>query len=171
MTASSRVNTQTTAARGLGLRKRLAYLGLVALSLVGLVACSGPPKISGQDPVIALDSMEITHQGLNVRVRISNVNDFTQALDGLSLELALAGFEPRRSRLPLQSVAVAATSREPLDFRFSFPPEWRDALGRLDRGELDRLPWTMRLIRDENRELSTAFGYLFTVPGQSGRFR
>jgi LEA14-like dessication related protein len=141
------------------------------MALLALAGCSGPPKISGQNPVIALDSMTIDRQGLTVRVRISNVNDFSQSLEDLSLELALAGFDPQRSRQPLQSVQVAATGREPLDFQFSLQPELRAALGRLDRGELERLPWTLRLIRGENRELSTAFGFLFPVPGQAGRFR
>jgi len=115
--------------------------------------------------------MALSRQGLTVRVRISNVNDFTQSLDELSLEMVLAGFDPERSRPPLQSVQVAATSREPLDFQFALRPQLRDALGRLDRGEIERLPWTLQLIRDEDREISTAFGYLFAVPGQAGRFR
>jgi len=144
---------------------------LVLLALLALAGCSGPPKISGQDPVLALDSMEIEPRALNVRVRIGNVNDFTQRLDSLSLELVIAGFDPQRSRTPPQSVQVAATSREPVDFQFALSPETFDALQRLNRREIDRLPWTMRLIRDENRELSTAFGYIFPVPGQPGRFR
>jgi len=139
--------------------------------VIGLAGCSGPPKISGQDPVLALDSMQIEPPALNVRVRIGNVNDFTQALDELSLELVIAGFDPQRSRTPLQSVQVAATSREALDFKFSVTPEMLDALQRLDRGDLERVPWSMRLLRDENRQLSEAFGYIFRVPGQPGRFR
>jgi hypothetical protein len=155
--------------RTLGPRSPLPVTILVALIL--LAGCSGPPKISGQDPVLALDSMEIEPGTLRVRVRIGNVNDFTQSLDALSLELVIAGFDPQPSRTPPQSVQVAATSREPVDFQFSLRPEVVDALRRLDRGEIQRLPWSMRLLRDENRELSTAFGYLFPVPGQPGRFR
>lgn len=152
--------------------QRRALLQIVTLlAALGLAACSGPPKISGQDPVLALDSMQIEPRGLSVRVRISNVNDFTQTLDELALDLVIAGFDEQRSRTPFQAVQVAATSRETLDFKFALQPETLDALRRLDRGEIERLPWSMRLIHDEDRELSTAFGYLFPVPGQTGRFR
>lgn len=115
--------------------------------------------------------MQLEARQLIVRVRISNVNDFTQALDQLTLELGIAGFEPKRSQTPAQSVRVAATSRETMDFDFPMSPEHVDSLQRLNRGEVERLSWTMRLIHEENRELSEASGYLFPVPGQSGRFR
>jgi|GEM_PF-1444033 len=163
-------NTESREARTTPRRRALRTI-LALLALIALAGCSGPPKISGQDPVLALDSMEIEPRALNVRVRIGNVNDFTQSLDSLSLELVIAGFDPQRSRTPPQSVQVAATSREPVNFQFALSPETFHALQRLNRREIDRLPWTMRLIRDENRELSTAFGYIFPVPGQPGRFR
>ncbi len=148
-----------------------AALGLSLALALALTACNAPRKVSGQDPVLALDSMLIEDSQLRVRIRLSNLNDSAQTLEQLSLELELSDFESITSENRLRTITMAARSRESLEFVFPLNSALRRSLQALSNGEVNRMPWSMQLIEDGDRQISVAQGFTFAVPGQAGRFR
>ena len=151
-----------------GLIKMIFVSLIIALSLA---ACSSPEKISGQEPVLALDSMQVDGERLRVRIRVSNLNDFQQRLSQPTLSLGLAELPTLQSLDTAPSLGIAANSRELLNFEFTLNENVQQIMQRLTQREFERLPWTMQLFESETRPISTAQGFVHAVPGQPGRFR
>ncbi|MGY6588685.1 MAG: hypothetical protein ACXIUB_10435 [Wenzhouxiangella sp.] len=154
--------------------RRIAFVPALAL-LVCLAGCaSGRGTVSGQLPLVNLDSLELQDQRLLVDLSIRNLND--QRLETPLREASLiidgqaAHFE---SSLPL-SLNISARGRENLRLTATADSATLAALAALADERGQSLPYQLTLTFDGRRASRTPVeqsGFLHPVPGQPGRFR
>lgn len=154
--------------------RRIASVLALAL-LVCLAGCaSGRGTVSGQLPLVNLDSLELQDQRLLVDLSIRNLND--QRLETPLREASLiidgqaAHFE---SSLPL-SLNISARGRENLRLTATADSATQAALAALADERGQSLPYQLTLTFDGRRASRTPVeqsGFLHPVPGQPGRFR
>ena len=148
---------------------------LALASLMCLASCaSGPGTVSGELPLVNLESLELQDQQLLVDLSIRNLND--QRLESplreasLTIDGQAADFE---NILPL-TLNISARGRENLRLTVTADSATQAALLALADERGQSLPYQLTLTFDGRRASRTPVeqnGFLHPVPGQPGRFR
>ena len=148
---------------------------LALASLMCLASCaSRPGTVSGELPLVNLESLELQDQQLLVDLSIRNLND--QRLESplreasLTIDGQAADFE---STLPL-TLNISARGRENLRLTATADSATQAALLALADERGQSLPYQLTLTFDGRRASRTPVeqnGFLHPVPGQPGRFR
>ena len=141
-------------------------------AILARAACGGG-VVRGQPPLVGISTVSTTGQGLQARVDIHNPNGVDMRVRRFNMAMTIGDARlGRHSDQP--GINISPNGIE--EIRFDFPPEEAalQTLSRLERGELNGVPYTIEgeVIDDEGETGKfRQQGYLYPVPGRPGQFR
>lgn len=151
----------------------IMLMGLLGLIIL-LAGCqSGPRQISGEAPLISLESVHVKEAAATLQVAVRNINDRRLELSEVKLNLSLDQHEIAGQGPVSVDLSVAPRGREVIGFDVTLDPASLQLFEDLAQGKRNNLAWQMELVVDppRGRMRSEASGFLHPVPGQPGRFR
>lgn len=143
--------------------------------LCGLVGCASNSRmVSGQPPLVDLESLEQRGDLLLIDLRIRNLND--QRLDSpiRHIRLSLDGQTAILDQAAPQALNIPARGREIVRLTATADSATQEALAALSQERGQSLPYQLTLTFEGRRASRTPVeqsGFLHPVPGQAGRFR
>lgn len=146
-------------------------LGLVVV----LAGCAGSPgTVSGQLPLVDLESLEQRGDQLLVDLRIRNLNDQRLESPLRHVRLSLNGEAPVLDQEMVQTLSIAPRGREIIRLTTQANSATDEILNALSEQRGQSLPYQLTLTfegRRASRSPVEQNGFLHPVPGQPGRFR
>lgn len=163
------------------IKSRALWLALLLLTLVLSACASGPRQVSGELPLVRIDSLERHNGEITLVLGLRNVNDRPLPLNEVRMQLRL-NEEALLDLTHTPDIEISPRGREVLRVRGPGLPAGQAILDQMNPesaaaralGELSSATWRLDLnLTDERgRERATeASGFLHPVPGQPDRFR
>ncbi len=151
--------------------KNCALLLCLCLLLCG---CQGSPRqVSGEAPLIALDTIELQESFATLHISVRNLNDRRFEMEEIRLSLQLDQQQAASLDPAPVFLSVPARGREVIMLETELEPGSRQLLEALTHRQRPNLAWQLELVFDppRGRLRAEANGFLHPVPGQPDRFR
>lgn len=151
--------------------KTLVRILLICL-ILALTGCGGG-VVRGQPPLVGISTLNLDDQQIRARLDLHNPNGVEMQVDTIEMSMELGDAHlGRHSTRP--GLEVHPNGTEEIGMDFPGDEGARNALQKLERGEVNSLPYSVSgVVRDGSggAEEFSQKGYLYPVPGRPGSFR
>ncbi len=146
---------------------------LLLLTAVFLLAACGTKIIRGAAPIVRLNELSHTGNGIELQLSMRNLNGETLDIRAIDFSLSVEGSELFSHSGPA-TTSIAANGTETWTISAEESGESKQLLDKLEAGEVKSLPYSLEgsIISAEDDKLHFSHdGHLYPVPGRPGQFR